>query len=71
MNTKTLDSRISEFKTEEQASSYDHWFRVKVQESIDDKRPRIPHDQVAQRIETILAILACTAKANAFQALRK
>ena len=55
MNTSTLDPRISEFETEEQASSYDRWFRVKVQEAIDDKRPRIPHDQVAQRIETILA----------------
>lgn len=55
MNTAIIDPRISEFETEEQASSYDHWFRVKVQEAIDDKRPRIPHDQVAQRIETILA----------------
>ncbi len=57
MNTTTLDPRISEFETEEQAASYDDWFRAKVQEAIDDKRPRIPHDQVAQRIETILAEL--------------
>jgi hypothetical protein len=57
MNTTTLDPRISEFETQEQAASYDDWFRAKVQEAIDDKRPRIPHDQVAQRIETILAEL--------------
>jgi hypothetical protein len=54
MNTATLDPRVSEFETEEQASSYDQWFRAKVQEAIDDKRPRIPHDQVAQRMEKIL-----------------
>lgn len=55
MNTATLDPRVSEFETQEQAASYDDWFRAKVQEAIDDKRPRIPHDQVAQRIVTILS----------------
>lgn len=55
MNNATLDPRISEFETEEQAASYDAWFRVKVQEAIDDKRPRIPHDQVAERMEKILS----------------
>jgi hypothetical protein len=57
MSTATLDPRISEFETEEQAASYDAWFRAKVQEAIDDTRPRIAHDQVAQRMETILADL--------------
>jgi hypothetical protein len=55
MSTAPLDPRESEFETEEQAASYDQWFRGKVQEAIDDPRPSIPHDQVAQRIETILA----------------
>lgn len=55
MNTVVLDPRISEFETEEQAASYDAWFRHKVQEAIDDKRPRIPHDQVARRMEKILS----------------
>lgn len=41
-----LDPRISEFETQEQADSYDGWFRAKVQEAIDSKKPRIPHDQV-------------------------
>ena len=57
MNMTTLNPRVSEFETQEQADCYDAWFRAKVQEAIDDKRPRIPHDQVAQRIETILAEL--------------
>mgnify|MGYP003393726476 FL=1 len=41
-----LDPRISEFETQEQADSYDRWFHAKVQEAIDSKKPRIPHDQV-------------------------
>ena len=54
MSAATLDPRVSEFETEEQASRYDQWFRAKVQEAIDDERPRIAHDQVARRIEAIL-----------------
>lgn len=55
MNTTALDPRISEFDTEEQAASYDNWFRLKVQEAINDKQPRIPHDQIAHRMEQILS----------------
>ncbi|WP_256578734.1 hypothetical protein [Pseudomonas sp. NS1(2017)] len=39
-----LSPIVSEFETEEQAASYDRWFRAKVQASIDDPRPSIPHD---------------------------
>ncbi|GAI25020.1 unnamed protein product, partial [marine sediment metagenome] len=35
---------VSEFETEEQAVSYDRWFRAKVQASLNDPRPAIPHD---------------------------
>lgn len=47
MSTATpLDPRISEFETQEQAESYESWFQAKVQQAIDSKKPRIPHDQV-------------------------
>ena len=47
MNTAaTFDPRVCEFETQEQADSYDRWFRAKVQEAIDSKKPRVPHDQV-------------------------
>ncbi len=46
---------VSEFETEEQAADYDRWFRAKVQESIDDPRPSIPHDQVMAEMEAIIA----------------
>ena len=35
-------------------AAHDAWFRAKVQEAIDSKKPRIPHDQVmAEMWETI------------------
>jgi hypothetical protein len=59
MNTATasatpstkLDPLISEFDTEEQAASYDRWFRAKVQEALDDPRPAIPHDEAMKMVQ--------------------
>lgn len=48
--TKPLDPIISEFATEEHAASYDRWFRSKVQASLDDPRPSVPHDEAMARI---------------------
>ena len=45
MNT-VLSPIESEFATTEEAAAYDVWFSAKVQKSIDDARPCIPHDQV-------------------------
>ena len=50
MIDKKLDPRVSEFETEEQAASYDRGFRAKVQASLDDPSPLIPHDEVVARI---------------------
>ena len=50
-----LDPIISEFETEEQAASYDHWSRAKVQEAIDSKKPRIPHDQVMAEMDALIS----------------
>ncbi len=58
-----LDPIISEFDTQEQADAYDAWFRAKVQEAIDSKKPRIPHDEVVRRMEERLAKLRARAKA--------
>ena len=48
--TKKLDPIISEFETQEQADSYDKWFRAKVQAALADKRPDVPHDEAMARI---------------------
>lgn len=55
--TATLDPRVSEFETQEQADSYDQWFRAKVQAAIDDPRTGIPHDQVMARMDARIAEL--------------
>lgn len=49
-----LSPIVSEFDTQEQADSYDRWFRAKVQESLDDPRPTIPHDVVMARMRALL-----------------
>ncbi|WP_024673819.1 hypothetical protein [Pseudomonas syringae] len=45
---------VSEFETEEQAASYDKWFRAQVQALIDDPVPNIPHDQVMAKMRAFL-----------------
>ncbi|MGY2374704.1 type II toxin-antitoxin system RelB family antitoxin [Pseudomonas sp. SDO524_S393] len=49
-----LSPIVSEFETEEQAASYDRWFRAKVQASMDDPRPNIPHEQVMAEMRVLI-----------------
>jgi hypothetical protein len=51
---KKLDPIVSEFETEEQAASYDRWFRARVQASLDDPRPSIPHDEVMRQMDEVI-----------------
>lgn len=44
----------SEFATTEEAEAYERWFRAKVQESLDDNSPLIPHDQVMAEMQEII-----------------
>lgn len=41
-----VSTTIADFESEEQAASYDRWFRAEVQASIDDPRPNLTHEQV-------------------------
>lgn len=50
-----LSPIVSEFESEEQAASYDAWFRKKIQASLDDDRPNVPHDQVMSEMKSLLA----------------
>ncbi|WP_392888884.1 antitoxin [Pseudomonas migulae] len=40
--------------TEAQAASHDRWFRAKVQASLDDPRPNIPHGQVMAEMQALI-----------------
>jgi hypothetical protein len=52
--TAILSPLVSEFETEEQERSYVAWVKAKVQASLDDPRPSIPHDQVMAEMEEII-----------------
>ena len=50
-----LSPIVSEFESEEQAASYNAWFRAKVQASLDDERSNIAHDDVMAEMKLRLA----------------
>ena len=49
-----LSPIVSEFETEEQESSYNQWFRVKVDEALLSKKPRLPHDAAMAKVQFML-----------------
>lgn len=44
---------VSEFETEEQALAYERWLAAKVEASLADPRPSVPHDEAMARIRAI------------------
>jgi hypothetical protein len=54
MNKKLLPHIEAELATNEQALAYDRWFRAKVQTSLDDPRPGIPHDQAMAEMRKLI-----------------
>jgi hypothetical protein len=49
-----LDPLVSEFETQEQADSYDRWFRQRVERSLSDPRPPVPHDEAMARVRAVI-----------------
>ncbi|WP_150303331.1 type II toxin-antitoxin system RelB family antitoxin [Pseudomonas saliphila] len=49
-----LSPIVSEFETEEQAASYDHWFRTKVQEAMNSTKPKLAHDEAMSKVRAEL-----------------
>ncbi|OJA03877.1 stability determinant [Halomonas sp. QHL1] len=49
-----LDPIVSEFETQEQADSYQRWFRERVEASLADSRPGIPHDEVMAEMDALI-----------------
>jgi hypothetical protein len=50
----TLSPIVSEFETEEQETSYDQWFRAKVEEALRSETPRMPHDAAVAKVQAML-----------------
>lgn len=45
---------VSEFESEAQEVSYTAWLNAKVQASLSDTRPSVPHDQVMAKARALL-----------------
>ncbi len=50
-----LSPIVSEFETAEQEASYDLWLREKVQASLNNPGPGVPHDEVMAKMDSIIA----------------
>lgn len=50
MNTM-FDPIVSEFENSDQEASYNSWFKTKIEKSLADTRPSIPHDEVVARLK--------------------
>jgi hypothetical protein len=57
MNT-LLEPLSAACGTTEEAASYDAWFRVKVQQAIDSKAPRIEHADLVAEMDALIADIA-------------
>lgn len=65
MTENKLDPRVSEFETQEQAESYDRWFRARVEAALKNDRPRIPHDEAMARVVATIERVAAGHKKSA------
>jgi len=48
-----LDPAFYDVDASEEEVSYDRWFRAKVQKSLDNPAPAIPHDEVVKEMALI------------------
>lgn len=49
-----LSPIVSEFETAEQETSYDQWFRARVEEALHSEKPRLSHDAAMARVQAML-----------------
>ena len=48
------DPLISEFQTAKQERAYTAWVNAKVEKSLDDPRPNVPHDAALSQMRKLL-----------------
>ena len=49
-----LSPIVSEFETEEQETSYNLWFKAKVEEALHSEKLRLPHDAAMAKVQAML-----------------
>jgi len=55
-----LDTNFYDVDATEEDASYDRWFRAKVQEALDSKKPALPHDEAMARVDAMLTARRAT-----------
>lgn len=55
VHTKRRADSSARMKAAHEAAAYDKWFRAQVQESLDDPRPSIPHEEVMHDVRALIA----------------
>lgn len=60
-----LSPIVSEFATLEEAQAYDAWFRARVEQSLADTRPPIPHDAVMAEMRQLIESKRARGNTNA------
>lgn len=53
--TQNRESRAQAMREAHEAAAYSKWLAAEIQESIDDPRPSIPHDEVMARMDARIA----------------
>jgi hypothetical protein len=53
--TKSISPLVSEFESEDQATSYTAWLQDKIKRSVEDTRPLVVHDQLMAELESIIS----------------
>ena len=53
---------VSEFGSAEEEAAYNAWFRKKIEESLADRRPPVPHDEAMARVRATLEKAKAKAK---------
>ena len=49
-----LSPIVSEFETEEQETSYNLWFKAKVEKALHSEKHRLPHDAAMAKVQAML-----------------
>ena len=52
--SSVLSPLVSEFETVEQETSYNQWFKAKVEEALHSEKPRLPHDAAMAKVRAVL-----------------
>ena len=49
-----LSRIVSEFETQAQETSYNQWFKARVEEALRSEKPRLPHDAAMAKVQAML-----------------